>query len=145
VTYAPADLNTIGHFVDGGLLYTGFVPGRDRDVLGLFALYGHFSPDLRRSQAARGEPGMDHEAVLELNYEYNVTPWLYLQPDIQGILRPSGTGRVPDALVLAMQIGRDVLAHARTRLRSFTTTITERAARYWSRRVGSGHRGRAFS
>src|SRR5436190_1590861 len=25
---------------------------------------------------ARGEPGMEHEAVLELNYEYNVTPWL---------------------------------------------------------------------
>ena len=48
---------------------------------------------------------MDHEAILELNYEYNVTPWLYLQPDIQGVLRPSGTGRVPDALVLAMQIG----------------------------------------
>src|SRR5437763_1223495 len=44
VTYAPADLNTIEHFVDAGLLYTGLVPGRDRDVLGLYGLYGHFSP-----------------------------------------------------------------------------------------------------
>jgi hypothetical protein len=25
VTYAAADLNTIEHFVDGGLLYTGLV------------------------------------------------------------------------------------------------------------------------
>jgi len=81
------------------------VPGRDRDVLGLFGLYGRFSPDLRRSQVARGDPGMEHEAVLELNYEYDVTPWLYLQPDIQGVLRPSGTGLVRDALVLAMQVG----------------------------------------
>jgi porin len=74
-------------------------------VFGLFGLYGRFSPDLRRSQVARGEPGMEHEAVLELKYEYDVTPWLYVQPDLQGVLRPSGTGRVPDALVVAMQIG----------------------------------------
>jgi len=95
VTYAPADLNTIEHFVDGGLLYTGLVPGRDRDVLGLFALWGHFSH----------EPGIEHESILELNYQYNITPWLYVQPDVQGVLRPSGTGHVPDALVLAAQIG----------------------------------------
>ena len=28
-----------------------------------------------------------------------------IQPDVQGVLRPSGTGRVPDALVLAAQVG----------------------------------------
>jgi porin len=105
VTCAPPDLNTLEHFVDGGLLYTGLVPGRDRDVLGLYALYGHFSPDLERSQVAHHEPGMEHEAILELNYQYNVTSWLYVQPDVQGVLRPSGTGHVPDALVLAVQIG----------------------------------------
>src|SRR5262249_4538016 len=101
----PPDLNTLEHFVDGGLLYTGLVPGRDRDVLGLFGLYGHFSPDLRRSQVVRQEAGMEHEAILELNYQYNITSWLYVQPAGQGVLRPSGTGRVPDALVLAAQIG----------------------------------------
>ena len=105
VTYAPADLNTIEHFVDGGLLYTGLVPGRDRDVLGLFGLYGHFSPDLSRSQVMHHAPGIEHEAILELNYQYNITSWLYVQPDVQGVLRPSGTGRVPDALVLAAQLG----------------------------------------
>jgi porin len=104
-TYAPADLNTLGRFVDGGLVYTGLLPGRDRDVLGLFALYGHFSGDLSRSRVEQHEPPIDHEAILELNYQYNITPWLYAQPDIQGVLRPSGTGRVHDALVLAAQIG----------------------------------------
>ena len=113
-------------------------------MVGLFAIYGHFTPDLRRSQAARGEPGMDHEAVLELNYEYNVTPRLDLQPDIQGILRPSGTGRGPGCLVLAMEIGRDVLPHARRRLRSSTARRGKdsaprirragpRSSRRWSR------------
>jgi porin len=85
VTYGPPDLNTIEHFVDGGLPYTGLVPGPDRDVLGL---YGHFSLDLSRSQVLHHEPGMAHEAILELNYQYNITSWLYVQPDIQGVLRP---------------------------------------------------------
>jgi carbohydrate-selective porin OprB len=48
---------------------------------------------------------MEHEAILELNYQYNITSWLYVQPDIQGVLRPSGTGGVPNALVLAAQVG----------------------------------------
>jgi porin len=105
VTYAPGDLNTLEHFVDGGLLYTGLVPRRDRDVLGLYALYGDFSEDLSRSRVERGDPGIDHEAILELNYQLNVTPWFYVQPDVQGVLHPSGTGRVRDALVLAVQLG----------------------------------------
>ena len=48
---------------------------------------------------------MNHESILELNYQYNVTPWFYLQPDVQGVLRPNGTGRVTDSFVMAMQIG----------------------------------------
>jgi len=105
VTYAPPGLNTIEHFVDGGLVYIGLVPGRDTDALGLFALFGQFSSDLRRSQVESGAPGMNHESILELNYQYNVTPWFYLQPDVQGVLRPNGTGRVADSFVMAMQIG----------------------------------------
>jgi porin len=57
VTYAPDDLNTLDYFVDGGLLYTGLVPGRDRDVLGLYALYGHFSEDLSRSRSSAASRG----------------------------------------------------------------------------------------
>jgi porin len=71
-------MNTIEHFVDAGIVYTGLVPGRDTDVVGLFALFGHFSPDLRRSEVASGVPGMNRESILELNYQYNVTSWLYL-------------------------------------------------------------------
>jgi len=48
---------------------------------------------------------MNHESILELNYQYDVTPWLYLQPDVQGVLRPNGTGHVPDAFVMALQVG----------------------------------------
>jgi porin len=33
-----------------------------------------------------------------------VTPWLQLQPDIQYIIKPGGTGKIQDALVLGFQL-----------------------------------------
>ena len=47
---------------------------------------------------------MTHEAIVEVNYVYNVTPSFTLQPDVQGVLRPDGTGFISDALVLAVQV-----------------------------------------
>jgi carbohydrate-selective porin OprB len=54
------------------------------------------------------QPAMTHEAVLELNFMYNATPWFHLQPEVQGVIRPNGTGLVSDALVLALQVGIDL-------------------------------------
>jgi carbohydrate-selective porin OprB len=54
------------------------------------------------------QAAMTHEAVLELNYMYTATPWLHMQPDVQRVIRPNGTGLVGDALVLAIQVGIDL-------------------------------------
>src|SRR5262249_54249215 len=101
--YSPPDVNTFRWFTDVGLIYQGLVPGRDADTTGLFFAYGDYSGDLRDSQAAGGIPGQTYEAVLELNYNIALLPWLSLQPDIQGILHPGAAGGIPDALVLALQ------------------------------------------
>ena len=103
--YAPPDMNAQTNFVDLGAVYVGLIPTRDTDVTGFYFAYGWFSGDLRDSQLAAGQPGQDHEAVLELNYRWNVLRWLYLQPDIQGILNPGAAHQFGDALVLAMQFG----------------------------------------
>jgi carbohydrate-selective porin OprB len=47
---------------------------------------------------------MTHEAIIEANYMYYVTPSLTVQPDIQGVFRPNGTGLISDTLVLAVQV-----------------------------------------
>ena len=103
--HAPPDVNAQTNFVDLGAVYVGLIPTRDTDVAGFFFAYGWFSDDLRDSQLAAGQPGQDHEAVLELNYRWNALPWFYLQPDIQGILNPGAAHQFGDALVLAMQFG----------------------------------------
>ncbi len=42
--------------------------------------------------------------VLELTHNFEITPWLSIQPDLQYIIRPGGTGNIPDAIVLGGQI-----------------------------------------
>jgi porin len=104
-SWAPPDVDPQEWFVDGGVLWEGIVPGRPQDVIGLYGVYGQTSSDLRQAQQTAGRPGQTYEAILELNYRIDVFPWLYLQPDLQGVIHPHATGRVDDALVLAVQVG----------------------------------------
>ena len=104
-TYAPPKMNTDEYFCDAGLLYFGLIPRRPHDELSLFALFGQFSSDLRDAQRASHLPTQTHEAIIEANYMFNVTPSLTVQPDIQGVFRPNGTGLISDTLVLAVQVG----------------------------------------
>jgi porin len=103
--HAPPDVNAQTNFVDAGAVYVGLIPGRDTDVTGLFFAYGAFSSDLRHAQRVAGAPGQVYESVLELNYRWNVLPWFYMQPDIQGIINPGAAHQFGHAMVLAMQVG----------------------------------------
>ncbi len=105
LTYAPPKMNTLEYFADAGLVYFGLIPNRPNDELGLFGLFGQFSSDLRDSERASHQPTMTHEAIIEANYMYNITPSFNIQPDVQGVFRPNGTGLITDALVLAVQVG----------------------------------------
>jgi porin len=42
--------------------------------------------------------------VLELTYILQVSRWLQVQPDVQYIINPGGTGKIRDALVIGFQI-----------------------------------------
>ena len=109
VTFAPSDINTFPFFFMAGLVYTGLIPGRDRDTVGFGIAYGQFSNDLRRTQHAQqhrsgSSAGMqEFEMVLELTYQIELAPHLIVQPDMQYIIQPGGTGHIPDALVLGVQ------------------------------------------
>ena len=76
--------------VAGGLLYQGLVPGRDDDVTTFVATWGRFGDDVRARQRAEGRPLQHYEVVLELNYRANITGGFFIQPDIQGVISPTG-------------------------------------------------------
>jgi len=105
ISYASEETSPMPWMVSGGLIYQGLLPGRDNDVTTFVAVWGRFSDDLRAYQQATNQAVQDYEVVLEMNYRFNVTGGFFLQPDIQGVIRPSGLSNIPDALVLSLNFG----------------------------------------
>jgi porin len=89
----------------GGLVYQGILPSRPWDGLAFIAAWAGYSDDLRRGQRTRGEPLQHGEVLLELNYRLSLAHWLWLQPDVQGVMQPQGRSDIPDALVLGFSFG----------------------------------------
>jgi porin len=95
------------YFVNAGIVAEGPIPRRPNDVAVFGVAWGHFSEQLRRLEGDGGGVGLAvprYEIALEWGYAFQLTPWLKFQPDIQYIIRPGGTGRVPNALVLGFEV-----------------------------------------
>jgi len=110
IVVAPApSVNSMPFFINGGLVYRGLIPGRANDVAGFAVVYGKFSSDLRQSQRLMRQAGaavtvQSYELVLEWTYSIQVARWLAVQPDVQYVVKPGGSGAIPNALVLGFQL-----------------------------------------
>jgi len=110
LVFAPdTSINTMPFFMNGGLVYRGPFASRPHDRAGLGVVYGEFSSQLARSQRASRSAGnpvgiQSYELALELTYRFQVTGWLRMQPNLQYIINPGGTGQIPDALVAGFQL-----------------------------------------
>jgi porin len=88
-----------------GLNYKGLFPGRNDDSTLFFATFGKFSNDYAKERVAAGDADRDYEMVLEIGHRFEVTPFSYIQPDLQYIIHPGGTGDIDNALVAGVQFG----------------------------------------
>ena len=89
---------------NAGLVYKGLIPARDDDYSILGFVYGKFSKNYARTVEAAGNGYPQYEIVLEAAYRIQITKFAYFQPDLQWVINPGGTGRVPNALVLGAQM-----------------------------------------
>tara|TARA_R110002096_G_scaffold318022_10_gene512433 strand:- start:4007 stop:5254 length:1248 start_codon:yes stop_codon:yes gene_type:complete len=87
--------------VSTGLNYQGLFPGRDDDTTFFFATYGQLSDDFGDSI---GE-NLSHELVYELGHRLQFTDFFYVQPSVQYIQNPGGTGDIDDAFVVGAWVG----------------------------------------
>ena len=89
---------------------------RDDDSFGIGIGFAKVSPRAagldRDTQLFTGSftPARTSETFIEATYQYAVTPWLQLQPDIQYVFNPgaglanaSGTGKIGDELVIGVR------------------------------------------
>lgn len=79
--------------IGGGLTWTGALPTRDQDVMGVGVSW------VRLSQAAGAGFSTGHETSFELFYQAQITGWMKVVMDVQYIDSPGGLSSTPDALV----------------------------------------------
>jgi porin len=94
------------YFFTAGVAALGLFPNRPQDTTGFGILWGGFSNDLAAAQQREGLPSQNYEMALEVTHRllfYDGA--LFVQPDIQYIIHPGGTGEISNALVLGAQIG----------------------------------------
>ena len=93
--WSPPSSNPSHWSLAGGFAFDGPLPGRDGDSFGIAAGYTALSsnPGVYQSQ-----PGL-YELNVETYYSIAVTNWMFLQPDVQFVITPSGTSELPCAVV----------------------------------------------
>ena len=99
IDYSPDNVSLAYLQVTGGLRYTGLLPTRDRDTLGLGLAYTQFSRRFNTPDSVSANGRYTSETALEINYIYHLTRWLSVQPFNQYYLNPGGIGRHEDALL----------------------------------------------
>lgn len=81
-------VNTVDGYLGLGIQYTGLIPGRNTDVLGIALASAHNSSKYI-ALLKRENINIDkYESTIELTYLYYITDWFSLQPDIQYIINP---------------------------------------------------------
>jgi porin len=112
ISASPSDRNPIDFYADGGIIFSGMVPGRPDDKFGASVMYAQYSNAARAFDrdltAFTGAPGVvrDFEANLEVNYTYQVIPGWTVQPVFTYVWHPSGeAARSPETAHNATVIG----------------------------------------
>lgn len=95
---ASGRFNMFDGFAGGGLKFSGWFPGRDKDEFGV-AFAAAFTSDSYRTLTGAASA----EVALEATYRAQLTPWLAVQPSIHYIRRPSADPGIRDALVLGIR------------------------------------------
>src|SRR5215475_974166 len=96
IAYSPPDRNLIDLYLDGGIGFVGFVPGRPLDRFGAAVACMRISNTARNldidTQLFNGLPSpiRSNETLIELIYEAHIKPGLLLAPYFQYVFRPSG-------------------------------------------------------
>ncbi|MCB1113076.1 MAG: carbohydrate porin, partial [Chlamydiia bacterium] len=103
--FFPEDRNTFPFFFTSGLVYNGLIPWRCNDVAAFGVAYGSYSSDLRQQERQQMLETQNFEMIIEANYKIVMTPWFYIQPDLQYIIKPKGYDSIEDAMVIGFQSG----------------------------------------
>ncbi|RMD86956.1 MAG: carbohydrate porin [Alphaproteobacteria bacterium] len=100
---ADTSVNQIRSYLGSGLVYTGLLPGRPEDQLGLAVALARNGGRFLRAARAAGMPEDKRETNIELTYRAPLADWLTVQPDAQYIVNPGTHPDLRDAFVIGLR------------------------------------------
>lgn len=100
---ADGKINQVFLYTGFGMAYTGLIPTRDQDQVGLAVAVIYNGDDFRRAMRNAGTPVDTSEVDIELTYLAQLTPWCSLQPDLQFIVNPGTDPNLKNSLVLGLR------------------------------------------
>ena len=89
VGFGTPNYSFVHDYFDTGFNFTGFVPTRAFDVVGIAVGRSGISSQYSNAQVAQGARGYSEETVIEATYRFLVAPWGVVQPDLQYFINPS--------------------------------------------------------
>ena len=96
--------NRFSRYVGAGLVYTGPVPGRNADRVGLAVASALNGDAFEVAQRRGGKPVTTAETNIEATYAAPVTPWFTLIGDLQYVVNPNTAPTIPNALVGGLRV-----------------------------------------
>jgi porin len=103
---APDQLhNQFPYFMSAGLIYQGLFDFRPDDKTTLGVANGWFSDKIANAEHGAGQRKQSAETILELNHQIQITPAVYVRPDLQYVIKPNGYSSIDNALVIGFEAG----------------------------------------
>lgn len=106
VSFAPKYNNALPFYFQSGLVYTGLIPTRDKDLTMFSIAYGSWSyANIQKLQDSGKVNQPNYTIFLEGGYRVNINDWFFFQPFIQYSIKPAGTGAIANATILGFYTG----------------------------------------
>ncbi len=99
------------YFVAAGGVRQGTFKHRDADFISVLFAYAQINPRLTQYQQDRnvvapGSVGIQtYESIAEIDYNVQIATWLSVRPNVQYVIRPGGTGKIPNVIVIGLHTG----------------------------------------
>ena len=110
--FGTPEYSFVHDYFDTGLNFTGFVPNRAFDVVGIAVGRSGISRQFSDSQVLQGARGYSEETVIEATYRVQFAPWATVQPDFQYFVNPSAEHGSRNAFVSGIRTAIHVLKDA---------------------------------
>jgi porin len=101
---ASHEVNQFASCLGAGFVFTGLVPLRNSDKLGIAIARVENGKTHRNNMKASGTDFDDGETAYELNYRIELYPGVAIQPDYQYIVDPSSDPEIKDAHVVSARL-----------------------------------------